>query len=333
MSALLAGVRANAEGGGMTELVKYNAARQALAEAHRVDEVKDIHDKAVAMQAYAKQAKDTELIGYATEIRLRAERRAGEILVEMEKHRGGRPTKTGSHEEPVLRLSDLDISKSQSSKWQRLAELPDDEFETKVERGKRKAVSVIDGTAKLERAEMRAQDEERVRSLSPAQGKFRTLIIDPPWDYEWLSLAGRARPGYATMTHEELLAMDVAQWADDNCHLYLWTTNNFMTRAVDLMAHWGFQHKTVLTWVKPRWGFGSYFRNSTEHVLFGVRGELRTRSDSIATHFEAPTTDHSAKPDAFYDLVLKASYEPFGEAFQRTSRPEFTNLFEEKAAA
>jgi N6-adenosine-specific RNA methylase IME4 len=168
-----------------------------------------------------------------------------------------------------------------------------------------------------------AKDEQRIQSISPINGKFRTIVIDPPWDYEWLSLAGRAAPGYATMSHEQLLGLDVAQWAEDNCHIYLWTTNNFVSRGPELMAKWGFQHKTVLTWVKPKFGLGSYFRNSTEHVLFGVRGELRTRSDSIATHFEAPLGEHSEKPEEFYDIVRKASYEPYGEVFQRTARCTF----------
>ncbi len=175
--------------------------------------------------------------------------------------------------------------------------------------------------------------EARVKELIVAPGRYRTLVVDPPWDYEWLSPFGRAALGYATMNHEELLALPVESWAEDDAHLYLWVTNSFMTRGVELMARWGFAHKTVLTWCKPRIGLGAYFRNASEHVLFGVRGELRTRSDSISTVFGAPVGAHSEKPERFYEIVREASHPPFGEAFQRQARPDFRSVYRPRETA
>jgi N6-adenosine-specific RNA methylase IME4 len=200
-------------------------------------------------------------------------------------------------------------------------------FETLVEE--------MDRTGKVTgayRKLLKARDEERILKLTPISGKFSTLVVDAPLDYQWLSPTGRAMPGYATMTHEELLALDVGQWADDNCHLYLWITNNFITRGVELMRAWGFAHKTMLTWNKPRWGLGSYFRNQSEHVLFGIRGERGTRpaAQSISTVFEGPIGEHSEKPEQLYDIVRAASYPPYAEAFQRKVRPDFVNLFADR---
>jgi hypothetical protein len=87
-------------------LAIYDAACRALAEAVRVDEVKGILDVAVAMRAYAKQAKNREAEADAIALRMRATRQLAK-LIEAQKEaiglsQGGRPTKTGLSDNPVL---------------------------------------------------------------------------------------------------------------------------------------------------------------------------------------------------------------------------------------
>lgn len=119
------------------QLTRYDTARKALAEAHHVDEVKNIRDKAEAMAAYARQAKDTDLVQWATEIKVRAERKCGELLRNSNKPKGGRPSKNRSHdvtgfENSAQTLSEIGISKNDSSRWQKLADMPEEHFETAV---------------------------------------------------------------------------------------------------------------------------------------------------------------------------------------------------------
>ncbi len=160
-------------------------------------------------------------------------------------------------------------------------------------------------------------------SVKPVvRGKFRTIVIDPGWRFPGQH---RGRPDYATMSHEQLLDLPVSKWAVDNCHLYLWSTNATLPQALELMSHWGFEYKNILTWMKPGLGLGAYFRTTTENCLFGVRGSLLTRPPhDIPTHFEARKARHSEKPEDFYELVARASYAPRLDVFARKKRDGWT---------
>ena len=129
------------------ELIRYEAARVALSECQRVDEVKDIRDKSLAMEAYARQAKDTGLMQMAAEIKVRAERRLGEMLREQKAaggmSQGGRPSETCREERQVSpSLSDIGISRDLSSRSQQLAAMPADHFETAIASAKETARAV-----------------------------------------------------------------------------------------------------------------------------------------------------------------------------------------------
>lgn len=122
----------------MSGLIKYEAARTALSECKAVDEVKQWADKAAAMQAYGRMAKDRTMEIDAAEIRIRAERRLGEML-SAQKESGGL-NKGAAQSNAVVsddrvrppKLSDVGISKDLSSRAQKLAAVPEQEFEKEV---------------------------------------------------------------------------------------------------------------------------------------------------------------------------------------------------------
>jgi N6-adenosine-specific RNA methylase IME4 len=168
------------------------------------------------------------------------------------------------------------------------------------------------------KAEQDAEDNAPTEPPAVPEGQYATFVADPPWRYGNTSTRGAAENHYGTMSIEELCGLDVVPaHAADQAHLYLWTTAGHLPEAFKVMEAWGFEYKTYLVWVKPQMGMGNYFRVSTELVLFGARGGMRTQDRGIKNYFTEKRAKHSAKPLAFHDLVAKASPGPYMELFSR----------------
>jgi N6-adenosine-specific RNA methylase IME4 len=184
------------------------------------------------------------------------------------------------------------------------------------------------------------------RDGEPLTGMFRTVLSDPPWPYDSTRAAvGNAGRGaqygraativqadvlahYAVMSVEEIKALPVKSHVEDNAHLYLWTTNSFMVEAHEVARDWGFEPKTIITWVKtykdnptrPSMKTGYWYRSATEHILFAVRGSLPLRGPAAPTAVLSPRLPHSVKPQWCYQLIEQQSPGPYLELFARNIR-------------
>ena len=179
--------------------------------------------------------------------------------------------------------------------------------------------------------------------------RYRTIVADPPWDHSdgtgvhwgWdYSKADPVKTGlpYATMHWRVIMSLPVGNLAARDAHLYLWTTNRYLRHVWDISEFWGFNPVCVLTWCKPRRGFlgGGAFKSDTEFCLFARRGNLPTLERAPGRWYQWPRTRgapvkdgerrdgangaHSAKPEAFLDLVEQVSPGPYLELFARRQR-------------
>jgi len=138
---------------------------------------------------------------------------------------------------------------------------------------------------------------------------------------------------YTTLSLKEIRGIPVASVAAPQSHLYLWVPNALLVEGLDVMRSWGFEYKTNVVWHKIRKdggpdgrGVGFYFRNTTELVLFGIRGKLRTLSPGRkqVNIIRVAKREHSRKPDELYRIIEACSPGPFLELFARGSRPDWT---------
>ena len=169
-------------------------------------------------------------------------------------------------------------------------------------------------------------------------GPFSTLLADPPWRFQ--NRTGKVAPEhrrlarYETMTTAAIRALPISEITTPDAHLYLWTPNALIADALAVMASWGFTYKSNVVWAKRRKdggpdgrGVGFYFRNVTELILFGVKGNMRTLAPGRrqVNMIETRKREHSRKPDEQYGIIESCSPGPYLELFARYSRTGWTS--------
>jgi N6-adenosine-specific RNA methylase IME4 len=171
-----------------------------------------------------------------------------------------------------------------------------------------------------------AQKAEAIAAEPPPLpiGPFRTIVADPPWFYARANdPSHRTGNPYPTMKVPEICAMPVAELAAEDAVLWLWVTNANLRHAYAVIDAWGFEERTVLTWVKPSIKCGEWLRGQTEHCIMAVRGRpiVTLANQSTVLFAPAPEHRHSRKPDAFYELVESLCPGSKLEMFCRHPRP------------
>jgi N6-adenosine-specific RNA methylase IME4 len=178
--------------------------------------------------------------------------------------------------------------------------------------------------------------------LNRVVGRFGAILVDPPWRFT--NRTGKVGPEhkrlhrYRTLSFEEIAAFPVEHVALPKSHLYLWCPNALLLEALTIMQTWGFTYKTTIVWYKVRKdggpdgrGVGFYFRNVTELLLFGVKGNWRTLQPgrTQVNILISRKRDHSRKPEAVYDLIERCSSGPYLELFARHRVPGWTQWGDE----
>lgn len=172
------------------EIVLYDRMLYAIAECHRVDEVKDIRDKAMALEMYAKQASNTIAERNACDIRLRAERKVGQMLKDLQRASPGdrKSIESVSNDGTLIdkseyasTLEQTGISRQTAHRYQRLAELPESTFEAALRKPEKPTTN---GLVELQKATYTPMSNKKNTEALWLWGRMRDFERDGLFEIE-----------------------------------------------------------------------------------------------------------------------------------------------------
>ncbi len=232
-------IKQRQRGASLKSLVRLNKAGRELALLTRIDEIKEIRDKAEALRMYAKQAGESlEMQNNCAEIKIRAERRAGELLKENGRKKGETNKKIMCHDGTLSpTLKELGVDPKQSMRWQVIADMPQRVFEEHIESTRAKAAELTTaGLLKLAKRQQRRQQQKKYGSKrykaqplsSLPADQYGTVYADPPWPFSNQGTRAAASNHYPLMSIDDICRLPVSGRVKTQAHLWLWTTNSFL---------------------------------------------------------------------------------------------------------
>ena len=285
---------------------KISQARRLLAEANSLDDIMQIRDIAEAARVYAQAARlGLESQNEAAEIKLRAERKAGELLARMPKADGGVATRARLHratESQPPTYAELGIEKTQAHRWQTVATMPEDDFEEHIAKVKSSGqeITTSDLYRKIRNIEREHMHAEKKSQPFP-DGKYSVIYADPPWKYDNSGFDQSAEEHYPTMSIEEIKSLDVQTLAGEPCVLFLWATSPLLPEAIEVIKSWGFEYRASRVWIKERApGIGWWVKTKHEFLLIATKNGNAHPDIKLDSIIHGENKIHSRKPENVY---------------------------------
>lgn len=159
---------------------------------------------------------------------------------------------------------------------------------------------------------------------------YKTILADPPWNIHQKGKRGAAMH-YELMPLERIKTMPVQDLAEENAHLFLWTPNNIIPEALQVVKAWGFTYRNMLVWGKPKLGLGIYVRTSHESLIFATRGKAPVKFHAQPSFMFCAQQDHSHKPEEQFAIIERLSDGPYLELFARRRQSERWDIWGQEA--